>query len=214
MSTMMIMRNNLTTGSKHMKKKNPNNKPRHFVFPHNSSMQKTMNVQNLSMDKSHKKSHRQHQSFVSQDHHQEGSIIDSQRQQAHESGISANQPIISHYQRHSFIEEKIAEQNDDTNDYAFNQHNESSSLSPIKSKQAEPFVDEIRTMGKQAKKKANASAMEQKNGSRHDQDKLESGGRSQSNGSNSFAKPRSNVLGQVNSKSFNQNLHSQNSRLA
>lgn len=58
MSTMMIMRNNLATGSKNGKK-NSNNKPKHFVFPHhNSSMQKTMNTQVLSMDKSYKKSHR------------------------------------------------------------------------------------------------------------------------------------------------------------
>lgn len=77
MSTMMIMRNNLTTGSKNGKK-SVNNKPKHFVFPHHSSsMQKTMNTQILSMDKSHKKSHRQHQSFLSQEQPQEGSIIDS-----------------------------------------------------------------------------------------------------------------------------------------
>jgi DNA anti-recombination protein RmuC len=52
------------------------------------------------------------------------------------------------------VEDQIAEQFDETNAYAFEmQQNESTSLSPIKNKNQEQFVDEIQTMVKKSKKK-------------------------------------------------------------
>ena len=126
--------------------------------------------------------------------------------------MSANQPIISHYQRHSFVEEKIAEHNEDANDYAFDLQNESSSVSPIKYKDQEPFVDEVRTMVKKSKKKTGATVLEQRSAPRNERGKAD--GWSQSSANNSFVKPTSNPLSAIKSRSFNQNVPAQNARYA
>lgn len=81
---------------------------------------------------------------------------------------------------------------------------ESSSLSPIKYRDQEQLVDEVRTMVKKSKEKTSAGASEQVDGRKKGRAKGD--GCSPSSASTSFLMPRTEPQSQIHSRSFNQKL--------